>query len=199
MVEQDLARPVIEISDFESGLLEYEIYTFGEENVIVPVNETETKSGIHKLAAEKIRETMRRFDPNPQIEILSDNNVQVKVKKDSIPSLIGKGGSTISELEKILHVHIDVKEKNSDESDQSHDLGQGVRFDFSESTNSLLFDVDKRYNGALAELYVKDRYVTTTRVARHGKIKISKRSDAGKALSRSAFSKSDIDIMIKDF
>lgn len=199
MVEQDLARPVIEISDFESGLLEYEIYTFGEENVIVPVDETEIKSGVHKLAAEKIRETMRRFDPNPQIEILSDNSVQVKVKKDSIPSLIGKGGSTISELEKILHVHIDVKEKDSDESHQSYDSGQGVQFDFSESTNSLLFDVDKRYNGALAELYVKDRYVTTARVARHGKIKISKRSDAGKALSRSAFSKNDIEIMIKDF
>ncbi len=33
MVEQDLARPVIEIRDFESNSLEYEIYTFGEENV----------------------------------------------------------------------------------------------------------------------------------------------------------------------
>ncbi|MGQ0605496.1 MAG: PINc/VapC family ATPase [Candidatus Nitrosotenuis sp.] len=198
MVEQDLARPVIEISDFESGLLEYEIYTFGEENVIVPVKTTETKSGVHKLAAEKIRETIRRFDPNPQIEILSDNNVQIKVKKDSIPSLIGKGGSTISELEKVLHVHIDVQEKESEEPRSSYDSTHGVSFDFSESTNSLLFDVDKRYNGLLAEIYVKDRYVTTARVARHGKIKLSKRSDAGKSLSRSAFSRNDIEILIKD-
>ncbi len=199
MVEQDLARPVIEISDFESGLLEYEIYTFGEENVIVPVNESETQSGVHKLAAEKIRETMRRFDPNPKIEILSDNSVKVMVRKDSIPSLIGKGGSTISELEKILHVHIDVVEKESEESRESHERSGGVRFDFSESTNSLMFDVDKRYNGALAEIYVNDRYVATARVARHGKIKISKRSDEGKALSKLASSKSDIEILIKDF
>jgi ATPase len=199
MVEQDLARPVIEISDFESGLLEYEIYTFGEENVIVPVTESETQSGVHKLAAEKIRETMRRFDPNPKIEILSDNRVKVMVKKDSIPSLIGKGGSTISELEKILHVHIDVVEKESDASHESQERSGGVRFDFSESANSLMFDVDKRYNGALAEIYVNDRYVATSRVARHGKIKISKRSDEGKALSRLASSKSDIEIVIKDF
>jgi ATPase len=198
MVEQDLARPVIEIADFETGTLEYEIYTFGEENVIVPVTEgTETKSGVYKLAAEKIKETIRRFDPNPQIEVLSDNNVRIKVKKDAIPSLIGKGGTTINELEKILHVHIDVQEKDSQES-FSEGSAHGVSFDFSESKNTLLFEVNKRYSGQLAELYVKDQYVTTARVARHGKIKLSKRSDAGKALSRSAFSKNDIDIMIKD-
>jgi ATPase len=198
MVEQDLARPVIEISDFESGSLEYEIYTFGEENVIVPVSESaQTKSGVQMLAAEKIKETIRRFDPNPQIEVLSDNNVRIKVKKDSIPSLIGKGGTTINELEKILHVHIDVQEKNTQEP-FSEGTSHGVSFDFSESKNTILFEVNKRYSGMLAELYVKDQYVTTARVARHGKIKLSKRSDAGKALARSAFTKNDIDIMIKD-
>jgi ATPase len=198
MVEQDLARPVIEISDFETGSLEYEIYTFGEENVIVPVEAgSETKSGVYKLAEEKIRETIRRFDPNPQIDVLSDNNVRVKIRKDSIPSLIGKGGSTISELEKILHVHIDVQEKDSQES-HSDSSGYGISFDFSESKNSLLFEVNKRYSGMLADIYIKDQYVTTERVARHGKIKISKRSDAGKTLSRLAFTKNDIEIIIKD-
>ncbi|MFM8659130.1 MAG: PINc/VapC family ATPase [Candidatus Nitrosotenuis sp.] len=201
MVEQDLARPVIEISDFESGTLEYEIYTFGEENVIVPVSDdSKSKPGVYKLAEEKIRETIRRFDPNPQIEVVSDNSVRVKIKKDAIPSLIGKGGSTISEIEKVLHVHIDVQEKDSGDHTQnsSSESGYGVSFDFSESKNSIQFEVNKRYSGMLAELYVKDQYVTTSRVARHGKIKLSKRSDAGKALERAAFSKNDIDITIKD-
>ncbi|NDF46912.1 MAG: ATPase [Nitrosopumilaceae archaeon] len=198
MVEQDLARPVIEISDFESGILEYEIYTFGEENVIVPVSDdSKSKPGVYKLAEEKIRETIRRFDPNPQIEVVSDNSVRIKIKKDAIPSLIGKGGSTINEIEKLLHIHIDVQEKDSGDYAPS-ESGYGVSFDFSESKNSILFEVNKRYSGMLAELYVKDQYVTTARVARHGKIKLSKRSDAGKALERAAFSKSDIDITIKD-
>ncbi len=199
MFEQDLARPVIEIRDFETGDLEYEIYTFGEENVIVPVSAPETKSGIQKLASEKIRETMRRFDPNPEIEILSENNIKVKVKKDSVSSLIGKGGSTINDLEKILHVHIDVEAKDSEESNYftgSHK--SGIKFDFSESSNSLLFSVNKRYNGMLAEIYIKGQYMTTARVARHGKIKVSKRSDAGKSLMRLAFSKNDIEVFIKD-
>ncbi|MGI0003819.1 MAG: ATPase, T2SS/T4P/T4SS family, partial [Candidatus Nitrosotenuis sp.] len=199
MFEQDLARPVIEIRDFETGTLEYEIYTFGEENVIVPVSAAEEKSGIQKLASEKIRETIRRFDPNPEIEILSENNIKIRVKKESVPSLIGKGGSTINDLEKILHVHIDVESKEADDSDYSMDSHKsGVEFDFSESSNSLLFGVNKRYNGSLAEIYVKGQYMITARVARHGKIKVSKRSEAGKSLARSAFSKNDIDVIIRD-
>ncbi len=197
MVEQDLARPVIEIRDFETGVLEYEIYTFGEENVIVPVSVSEAKSGIQKLAAEKIKEIIRRFDPNPEIEILSENSIKIKVKKDSIPSLIGKGGSTVNDLEKILHVHIDVEPKNTGESDYS-EPSQNVPFDFSESKNSLLFAVDKRCSGMFAEIYIKGQFLTAARVARHGKIKISKRSDAGKSLMRSAFTKKDIEIFLRE-
>ena len=37
MTERDLARPVIEISDLETGELEYEIYKYGEETVVSPL------------------------------------------------------------------------------------------------------------------------------------------------------------------
>ncbi|MCD6163892.1 MAG: Flp pilus assembly complex ATPase component TadA [Candidatus Odinarchaeota archaeon] len=39
MTERDLARPVIEVRDFERGELEYEIYVFGEQVVVAPVKE----------------------------------------------------------------------------------------------------------------------------------------------------------------
>lgn len=197
MVEQDLARPVIEISDFESGKLEYEIYTFGEENVIVPVAESEAKSGVQKLAEEKIREVMRRFDPYCEVTILSDNSIRVHVKKDAIPSLIGKGGSTISDLEKMLHVHIDVEAKEG-EGRAPSSKEYSVPFELKEANNSILLSVDKKNNGMFADVYVGGSYLTTTRVARHGKIKIPKRSDAGRRLTRSAFSKGDIEIFLKD-
>ena len=38
MTEADLARPLVEVRDFESGAIEYEIYTYGDENVVVPVS-----------------------------------------------------------------------------------------------------------------------------------------------------------------
>ncbi|MEM2021727.1 MAG: PINc/VapC family ATPase [Zestosphaera sp.] len=37
--EADLARPVIEVRDFINGQLEYEMYTFGEQTVVVPVRQ----------------------------------------------------------------------------------------------------------------------------------------------------------------
>jgi len=35
MMEADLARPVVEVRDFETGKVEYEIYTFGDQKVIM--------------------------------------------------------------------------------------------------------------------------------------------------------------------
>ena len=75
MTESDLARPVIEIRNFADNVLEHEIYTFGEENVIVPVGKKD-QNGIEKLAEDKIRETFKKYDPRAQVEILSDNRVQ---------------------------------------------------------------------------------------------------------------------------
>jgi ATPase len=44
MNDKDLARPVVDIYDFEEGTLEYEIYTFGDATVVMPVlNKAENK------------------------------------------------------------------------------------------------------------------------------------------------------------
>jgi len=193
MVEQDLARPVIEVSDFESNSLEYEIYTFGEENVIISVAKKSGSFGIERLAEEKIKETFRRFDPQAEVEILSGNSVKVKVNKQNIASVIGRGGSTINELEKMLQVHIDVVPKEFES--QSYD--DNIPFDLSEAKSSLILDVGRQNSGAHAEIFVNDKFVISSRIDRKGKIKISKHSDAGKKLTKHAFSKNDIQILIK--
>ena len=193
MVELDLARPVIEIRDFESNSLEYEIYTFGEENVIIPVSKKAGSFGIERLAEEKIKETFRRFDPQAEVEILSGNSVKVTVNKQNIPSIIGRGGTTINELEKMLQVHIDVVPKEF----ESQSADYNIPFDLSESRSSLILDVGRQNSGTHAEVFVNDKFVISSRIDRKGKINISKRSDAGKKLAKSAFSKNDIQIFIK--
>ena len=195
MIEQDLARPVIEIRDFEEHTLEYEIYTFGEENVIVPVSKKAKKIGIEKLAEEKISDTFRRFDPNVEVEILSENSIKVKVDKQNIPSIIGRGGSTIKDLEKTLQVHIDVVEKDSYELTNSN---SGLPFDFSESRTFMTLTVEKQHAGFHANIYVNDNYLTSSRIGRNGQIKIPKRSSISKRLMKVANSKNDIQIFLKD-
>lgn len=185
MTESDLARPVIEIKDFEDDTLEYEIYTFGEENVIVPVNGT--KTGIIKLAEEKIREEFKRYDPSVVVEGISNNKFKVMVNEKTISAIIGRGGSNITKIEKHLGVHIDVVGHDSEE----------VPFTFSESRNSILLDIGKQYRFMHVDLYVKETHILSSKIGRKGQIKIPKHSEAAKDLSL-AESQSDIKIILKD-
>ena len=196
MMEQDLARPVIEIKNFEDNTLEYEIYTFGEENVIVPISKRQSKFGIEKLAEDKLKETFKRFDPRAEVEILSDNNVKVKVDKQYIPSIIGRGGSNINDLEKKLKVHIDVVERSiSDEPI----LDSELPFSFSESKTALVLSVSREYTGMHADIYVNEKYITSARIGRKGQIKIPKRTEPAKKLMMQAASQNEIKISLKDF
>ena len=198
MIEQDLARPVIEIRDFEENTLEYEIYTFGEENVIIPVTKNHIKLGIEKLAEDKVLDTFRRFDPRAEVEILSGNSVKVMVSKQYIPSVIGRGGSTINELEKMLKLHIDVVPKDSDNYSDPPSGDFKLPFDFSESKTALLFNVGKENAGDSGDIYLNNEYLTSSRITRKGQIKIPKHSTPGKRLMKNALSKDSIQIFIKD-
>jgi len=196
MTESDLARPVIEIRNFEDNVLEHEIYTFGEENVIVPVGKKVDKVGIEKLAEDKIRETFKRYDPRVEVEILSDNRVKVLVDERYIASIIGRGGSNISEIEKYLKVHIDVVQKNADELPPMSD---DIPFTFSESKTALLLIVNRDYTSMHADIHVNGKFISSVRIGKKGQIKIPKRSDIARNLMDLSSSQNDIRIFLKDF
>ncbi len=196
MTESDLARPVIEIRNFENNVLEHEIYTFGEENVIVPVQKRGEKVGIEKLAEDKIKDYFHRYDSGAQVEILSENRVKVSVHEDCIASIIGRGGSNIDEIEKFLKVHIDVVAKDSDLlSLNSND----IPFSFSESKTALLLTVNREYTSMHADIYTNDKFFASVRIGKKGQIKIPKRSDIGRNLLNSTNSQNDIQLFLKDF
>ena len=196
MTEQDLARPVIEVRNFEDHNLEHEIYTFGEENVIVPISKKSSKFGIEQLAEQKVKEVFKKFDPMVEVEILSENSVKVKVDKQYIPSIIGRGGSNISNLEKMLKVNIDVVEKEVNEEKSAN---YELPFTFSESKTATILSVSREYAGMHADVYVNEKYIITSRIGRKGQIKIPKRSDASKRLMNLASSQEDLGIFLKDF
>lgn len=196
MTESDLARPVIEIRNFEDDVLEHEIYTFGEENVIVPVGKKADKVGIQKLAEDKIKETFRRYDSNAEVEILSDNRVRVSVDGRNIASIIGRGGSNINEIEKLLKVHIDVVEKSSDDISLTSD---DLPFNFSESKTALLLTVNRDFSSMHADIYGNEKFIASVRIGKKGQIKIPKRSDVARTLMDLTSSQDDIKIFLKDF
>jgi len=191
MTEQDLARPVIEVRNFENHRLEYEIYTYGEENIVIPISKEAKSGGIERLAESKIRDTIRRFDSDAEIEILSNNSIRVRVDKSVMPSIIGRGGATINDLEKDLGVHIDVEPKEGSS-------GKGEWFELSESGNNLILEVDDTKTGMSVDIYVKDKLVMSSYVGKRGRIIVSKKSDVGKRVMKAAMSKEDLRIVVRD-
>jgi len=110
MSEDDLARPVIEVEDFYSGESLYEIYTFGEQIVVVPVARQKKRSGLYRMAEERIENDLRKlFGTNASVRMETDNRVVVRVPEDVMPRVIGKKGANVNELEKKYGVHIDVE------------------------------------------------------------------------------------------
>jgi len=196
MTESDLARPVIEIRNFEDNNLEHEIYTFGEENVIVPVAKRGEKVGIEKLAADKIKDYFQRYDSNAQVDILSENHVKVSVREDCIASIIGRGGTNINEIEKLLKVHIDIVAKDSKSLSLNSD---DIPFSFSESKTALLLTVNREYTSMHVDIYANEKYLDSVRIGKKGQIKIPKRSDIARNLMNSTASQNDIQLFLKDF
>jgi ATPase len=179
MQEADLARPLVEVRDFNTGEIQYEIYTFGEENVVVPTADLnkniKPNETIRKLAESKIRDVVRRFDSDAEINILSENRVQIKVNKEVVPLIIGRGGSTVSELEKMLGIKIDVEAKTPA-------LGNEINFNISEAGSSVTILIGQDEIGKNVNIYIDDEFIFTSQVGKKSRIKIDKRSENGKRI-----------------
>ena len=185
MTEQDLARPVVEIKDFFSKVSEYEIYSYGEENIIIPLENinknTENNNKINKLAESKIREVIKRFDPNAEINIISNDRVRILVNKDVIPKIIGRGGSTISEIEKILGIKIDVEAKILT-------IGEEVEYSIKESGAHIYFIVHNDLIGKKINMFLDDELLLSNLVGKKARLKIDKKSEQGKKILNSIIS-----------
>jgi ATPase len=62
--EADLARPVVEVRDFLSNELEYEIYVFGEQTVVVPVKRVRKE-----LVMDRVTSIVKKVLPDASINI----------------------------------------------------------------------------------------------------------------------------------
>jgi len=105
MVEADLARPVIEVKDFETKRVEYEIYTYGEQVVVMPVEETEENKLLKYAIESKIKDIVSAYEIIP----VSRTKAIVKVAENEIPYLIGRKGKRIKQIEEELGVQIEVE------------------------------------------------------------------------------------------
>lgn len=189
MTEADLARPVVEVRDFENSRLEYEIYTFGEENVIIPVEDQDAVNKIRRLAEERIYQLLKKYDPDVEVEIISDNRAIVRVEKACIPRLIGKRGNVISKIEKTLGIGITVEAKIPT-------LGEDVSFKIKETGNSIDLQFSDDIIGETVNIFVDGDYLFSATVGRKGRIRVSRSSEIGKTLVNSLLTGKEVKVTI---
>jgi|TARA_B110000263_G_scaffold82824_1_gene72497 ATPase len=111
-MESDLSRPVIEIREFPSNVLTHEMFAFGSEIAVVPVNGEGEEGGspAWKLAAEELkRETTRLTGITVKhAKFITDTSAAIYVDDSAIGSIIGSGGEGIRRLEQDVGVKLDV-------------------------------------------------------------------------------------------
>lgn len=170
MTEEDLARPVIQIRDFEDSKPVYEVYTYGEETVVIPVGERE-ESGAEELAKEQIEHFLQGRVSNPVIEFISSNHIKLFVEEEEISQVIGKGGENIDKLEKDLGLNITVEPK-------SNTLKSQIDYDLRESGNSVIIEVNEGLSGNEVDVYDDDdEFLFTATVGKSGEVSMTKSSD----------------------
>ena len=111
LTAEDLARPVIQVTDFETGKPAYEIYTFNRQVITVPLDDEATDdTGVDRIAKQEIEREIRSVARgHVNVELTGQNNAIVYVEESDISYVIGKGGGRISDIEDRLGIDIDVR------------------------------------------------------------------------------------------
>jgi ATPase len=177
MQEADLARPVIEVKDLVEEKLLYEIYSYGEQTVVIPVKK-QSKSGAEGLAERAIQNEFRKFSNECEVELLGSNRARVYVPRGMKKKVIGAQGSNIISIEKRLGISIDVSVLESRQRNELKRIGYHV----SERGNNLIFKIE--LSGSMVDLFIEDLYLFTSTSSKKGEIRVNKNSEIGESIMK---------------
>ncbi|HMK47652.1 MAG TPA: PINc/VapC family ATPase [Methanocella sp.] len=185
MQEADLARPVILIKEMESGKPEYEIYTYGEQVVVMPVGaEKKPQRAAMKLASREVQKVIGKYVRGyVEVEMQNENSAIVRVNKRDIAGLLGKSGSTIKRIERNLDMHIDVRPIDEGGSNEEEPVitapkkkGDSIPIGVDESKKHVILNFPPMYTGETVEIIAGDRYLFTATIGKGAVIKVPKGS-----------------------
>jgi len=115
MQSEDLARPVILVKSFLSKKNVYEMYSFWEQIVVMPIDDIpqggfKKPTGIAHYAQDAVKKKLATLLPCPFLsQVKGNRDVDMYVPIACKPGIIGRWGKKIMDLEKLLglklHVH----------------------------------------------------------------------------------------------
>jgi ATPase len=190
LMEEDLARPVIVIRDFETGQPAYEIYTFNRQVVTVPLGEEggpgrQSESGVDRIAKGEIEREIRSIARgHVEVELRGPDRAVVWVEESDISGVIGKGGGRINDVENRLGIDIDVRTFAERPGGKGGASGQGGggpgdatgRIVTPEVTDRHVVIPMDGHAGDTVEIQADGEYLFTATVSRGGEIQVSRGS-----------------------
>ncbi|WP_459806470.1 ATPase, T2SS/T4P/T4SS family [Halopiger thermotolerans] len=211
LTEEDLARPVIQVTNFETGEPEYEIYTFNRQVVTVPLKDEEggpgSESGVDRIAKQEIEREIRSVARGyVDVQLKSQDRAVVYVEEDDISSVIGKGGGRITDIENRLGIDIDVRTHDenptygagagganaSSDGGGGQTAGQMVTPEV--TSRHIVIPVDGNH-GETVEVQAGGDYLFTATVSRGGEIQVSRGSAIADELEQAIDRKDPITVV----
>jgi len=201
LMEEDLARPVIQVRDFATQTPAYEIYTFNRQVVTVPLDgeSGSSDSGVDRLAKQEVEREIQAATRGPvEVDIRGPNDAVVYVSDDEISHVIGKGGGRISDIENRLGISIDVRtldERPGQVAGGGSNSGGGGgggggaepagKIVTPEITSRhIILPLQGERSGETVEVQADGDYLFTATVGRGGDIKVSRGSAIAEELER---------------
>ncbi len=175
MTEADLTRPVIEVKDFEKNTLEYEIYSYGEQVVVMPARKRSIKPP-RNIAHELKKITRGDFN----VEMINERKAVIYMDSRDIPRIIGRKGKNIEMLEKKLGISIDVREK------ETENISVTVKM------TKDYYTLETPLREEMLDFYLGSSYFITAHVNKKGRAKIKKHSELGKTLKKALDSETSV-------
>ena len=179
MKEADLARPVIEVRDFETGELKNEIYTYGEQTIVMDmdlVNSTaegeRRKTSVEKIAEKEILRKVRKLLPKKakvDVEVTSPERANIYIPEEFIPKIIGKNGKRIAEIEESIGISLGVEVIETKPVSKAP-----IEVDIIHTNKQLILDLGREKGRKNFDVYIAGEYLLTATTSKKGEIKIKK-------------------------
>ena len=179
MKEADLARPVIEVRDFETGELKNEIYTYGEQTIVMDmdlVNGTNSdssyKSSVDKIAEAEILRKIKKILPKKakvDVEVISPERANIYIPEEYVPKIIGKNGKRIAEIEEKVGISLGVEIIEQKPVNRTP-----FEIDIIHTNKQLILDLGRDNGRQNFDVYISGEYLLTATTSKKGEIKIKK-------------------------
>ncbi|MBR9690375.1 Flp pilus assembly complex ATPase component TadA [Candidatus Woesearchaeota archaeon] len=182
MKTSDLARPIISVRDFETKTSEFEIYTYGDQTMVVEVKvEEESIGGIRKIVEEKIVEIVSRYSEDAKAELIDFSTAKIIIPRKDVSRVVGKDKETLKKIGQELGLNLKI-EAASLEEEKKEKTPVDFKVGFSEKFIQL--DVGTKKTGEQIEVYSEDEYLLAAKVGKNGVVKVRADSDIGKEIKQ---------------